>query len=537
MLRLKVSFCVMSFIIRPVLTRSDHPHDRRYYRRVTSAIGNSKSMMCVKEWLQECSSSHQKCRSTPSAKPPKRLLHLDGLSDDPSSSVTVYLIENPPSETEYVCLSHCWGSLHRPIELLLNNKDSFKVQIFWADIPLLFRDAIITTLTLGFKYIWIDSLCIIQDDVADWQTQALDMVSTYQQSALTIAAVSAKDSASAMFTKVHENDFGTEFTSTTGTHIIRKPILHPIFSSQPYLFNRFPLLLRGWVYQERMLSPKVLYFSDQELSWECRSLKSCECHCEPQSWDHDIKKQFYDQIIVPDKSLTFDETAILWLVCIEQFSKLEVTRHEDRLLAVAGIAKAFAAAHTPLLGKYLAGTWSNLLPRGLSWYSSGPATKRPSQSGVPTWSWASMQRRVIYLDQHPQPHFTIKVLHVEVFPFQNDPFGILEGGRIVVQGPTFEGTLQGKFRFGLADGKEWYFQADDYFEFVLQDPPIGSALRCIRIEDSFAMIVYCSDANQCLYKRFGCMARDRWTRRDSESLDIIFGKYNELAMERTTIII
>lgn len=67
------------------------------------------------------------------------------------------------------------------------------VNIFLSDLPPLFQDAIIITRQLGLRYLWIDSLCIIQDSLRDWETEAAKMASIYQNSYVTISATDASN--------------------------------------------------------------------------------------------------------------------------------------------------------------------------------------------------------------------------------------------------------------------------------------------------------------------------------------------------------
>ncbi|KAH8731948.1 heterokaryon incompatibility protein-domain-containing protein [Phaeosphaeriaceae sp. PMI808] len=153
----------------------------------------------------------------------------------------------------------------------------------WASIPRTFQDVMQLTLQLGFRYIWIDSLCIIQDDVEDWEIQSSLMSEIYQDAILTIAATSSTgDNEGCCPRKVHHHtpDIEISLPEYIGTCriAVRKPLKHwDAAQNAASILHDFPLLTRGWAFQERLLSPRVLHICEAELVWECREANVCEC--------------------------------------------------------------------------------------------------------------------------------------------------------------------------------------------------------------------------------------------------------------------
>jgi len=137
------------------------------------------------------------------------------------------------------------------------------------------------TIKLGFRYIWIDSLCIIQDDAEDWELESALMSEIYQNAVLTIAATSSSgDNEGSGKRSVHRApDIEVALPENVGAgHIgVRKPLDHFDVQTAGGLLNHFPLLTRGWAFQERLLSPRVLHICQSELVWECRETSKCEC--------------------------------------------------------------------------------------------------------------------------------------------------------------------------------------------------------------------------------------------------------------------
>jgi hypothetical protein len=98
----------------------------------------------------------------------------------------------------WAVLSHRWG-IGSTATLREDTLDTQKSGISISSLPATFQDAIKLTRFLGPRYLWIDSLCIIQDSVADWQTESATMPGIYQNAFVTIAAASTKDSHGGIF--------------------------------------------------------------------------------------------------------------------------------------------------------------------------------------------------------------------------------------------------------------------------------------------------------------------------------------------------
>ncbi|KAF2626299.1 hypothetical protein BU25DRAFT_394934 [Macroventuria anomochaeta] len=156
-----------------------------------------------------------------------------------------------------------------------------KKGIPWSTIPKTFQDAITLTSLLGIDFIWIDSLCIIQNDTEDWAIESAKMADIYEYASLTLSAtVSAGDSFgcfAASFSTSRSLPISLPEDVGTCEIAVRKPISHWDTFGQSELHARFPLMSRGWAFQERLLSRRVLHFSESELVWECRELSTCEC--------------------------------------------------------------------------------------------------------------------------------------------------------------------------------------------------------------------------------------------------------------------
>lgn len=197
-------------------------------------------------------------------------------------NIFVCLQENDtPLEGIYTTLSHCWG-LHQTCITTKSNIRKRKDGILETELPQTFKDVIQYCLKLGIQYIWIDALCIIQDSHRDWQTESTKMGKIFQHSLLTIAAKSSPNSTTACFAHYHQTGQREGLVSENGLRDFppvmvctahRHWTLPSTSASQPY----WPLLSRGWVFQEILLSPRVIHFGRTELIWESATQTQCEC--------------------------------------------------------------------------------------------------------------------------------------------------------------------------------------------------------------------------------------------------------------------
>lgn len=217
----------------------------------------ARSVDCIKQWLSKCDSDHQECKlsahsranSSKSHQLPTRLLQL--MQEKRSLEVCLCNTKDLPLETRYATLSHCWGT-SQSIKLLSENYNQFKHSIDFSSLPRTFQDAITLSLALDVKYIWIDSLCIIQDLSDDWLREASLMSSIYSNSWVNLAATSSRDSTGGLFHKsalAYKCAISTKWTGlAAGTYRVIDDSAwnRPIENAPP---NK-----RGWVLQERLLS-------------------------------------------------------------------------------------------------------------------------------------------------------------------------------------------------------------------------------------------------------------------------------------------
>ena len=224
----------------------------------------------MRYWIKDCIRSHGSCNENQRAHCPTRLLDLVRFR----SSGDIVLTEREEHANEhipYTTLSHCWGApTSRPLITNLTNLASRKSRIPFDELPLTFQDAVTTTRKLNIPYLWIDSLCIIQNSPSDWEKEAGRMAKVYAGSVCTLSALGSKDSNGGFFRVAEKKkDFGFQYDLTLGSQRIR------LFPSDPnnWMWDG-PLMHRAWTLQERELSKRILHFSPEGLLWECKTLRA-----------------------------------------------------------------------------------------------------------------------------------------------------------------------------------------------------------------------------------------------------------------------
>ncbi|OAP57820.1 hypothetical protein AYL99_08558 [Fonsecaea erecta] len=250
---------------------------------------SSASIARIKATLVQCRENHTHCRSDSAFALPTRVLYVGNQTKLP------YLLCTENEIGDYVALSHCWGS-DNTLKTTTNTLEERQNGIDWQTLPKTFQDAIQVTRELGFDYIWIDSLCIVQDDPQDWENEAAKMGCIYEKAVLTIAA-SVADADDAGFLQNRGEHLSKSYTINheklekgKGEFRIREHLpahrRHDIASKIRDSWRSTiigpaapmePLDHRAWTFQERLVSRRLLSFCRREYEWDCLSGTDCEC--------------------------------------------------------------------------------------------------------------------------------------------------------------------------------------------------------------------------------------------------------------------
>lgn len=361
----------------------------------------------ARSWLEDCA-GHATCAKPAPAPLPKRVVEIPA----DSTEAPRLLVTDDDQTGQYVVLSHCWGSLG-PAKLTDQLLTQFQEGIPLEQLPRSFLDAIHITRELGFRYLWIDALCISQDNATDWAEEAPKMALYYGQSALMIAATAAEDSSKGLLTERH-----VPYSPVMGKE--RKYCLRQKLLRWEWDIEYSVLASRGWAAQERMLAPRVLHYTKRQMIWECIEGFTFEASGikDTVTGSGQIDMRYHKSKIQPfvmqglntrqiasalEQStppansmipIPQEPTARVraWYQCMDEFSKRSLTVSSDKLHAISGIASIMN--HENQMGTYLAGIWSKHLASGLTWARPWALMKSPPEYRAPSWSWASLDGEV-----------------------------------------------------------------------------------------------------------------------------------------------
>jgi len=395
------------------------------------------------------------------------------------------VIENAGNNS-YVALSYCWGES----QLIMLTTQSMSILTKGIDVKMLPRtiqDAITVTRRLRQQYLWVDALCVLQDDGTARAQDISNMHDIYANAFITICASSAVKCSDG-FLKDFTNSFPSAIRvpfhppeSTAGTILLRKQL--SIVSRW-----RTPLDVRAWAYQEAALSPRKLIF-DSIVYLECSHtpLKSRWMSYNPltkpveyeifnvtlyftpdNNNDQEYRLVAVDIFNGPQLSSALNESMIDaqddWEHHVSQYSLRKLTREEDKLSAFAGLAAEFAR-RTGF--RYLAGLWQETLSVDLLWQVSPPTRcTRLQTRRAPSWSWASVDGTIALStirdlrshDSFSAPYFSevrfvLEILTVVCTPVFNDSiYGENLEGVIRVRGYLIPVCYVGKR--GFSEGFE-----------------------------------------------------------------------------------
>lgn len=395
------------------------------------------------------------------------------------------LLIKPP----YLTLSHRWGG-NPQLRLLTTNNKSMHERIAWNTIPRTYADALQLTLSLGYHYVWIDALCIIQDDMEDWNEQAAEMGDIYRNTDMNIYASASTDESSGIFKHRDPISLGilvraSNWPGMLESYLDVQPDLRVIYRYHRGDRNTH-LGSRGWVLQEEFLAPAVAYFDNHGIYWACHHGSAPEfpqtnrhvCALDEEYWDMReldpsngteppgtlqafelpiaIKRLFnfglsnFSENPTPSRRWTI----LLWREVIRAYTNCDLTYDLDKLSAISGIAREIGKVLGWSANEYAAGMWKPILLSQLLWGrylvdGKKPSfVERPREYIAPSWSWASLKGPVTLDptclgDEEKEPRrieyiSSLQDLHVSR---SANPFGPVTGGFIVLKSQTWKLTL------------------------------------------------------------------------------------------------
>jgi hypothetical protein len=371
-------------------------------------------------------------------------------------------------EKRYVALSHCWGGLEF-LTLTRDNYSALRKEIPVDRLTKTFKDAVDLARGLEIRYLWIDSLCIIQRDAGDWQREASRMLDVYRNSYCTIAATGSVNGLRGLFyprdrpvvnpvyIKASETAQKGKSTVSSSPNI---DVAVSAFGTDTFLIvdmdiwtdgvSNSPLGSRAWCLQERVISPRVIHFGERQLYFECQKLQVCPSFPDGILAEAIPTKETKTNFSLHPMHLPADSEARKWHVLhtwmnlVKTYASCNLTVHTDKLVAVGGLA-AYLAESVPAF-KYYAGIWDHKPLEQLLWYvvgfdpHMGPPF-RPKEYQAPTWSWASMNSPIQFEHDFNNEHPLVDIVFFRVKNRSPDPFGQVEKGSLRFQGLLLPGKV------------------------------------------------------------------------------------------------
>lgn len=410
---------------------------------------SSKTLAIIRGWYEHCTVHHD-C-GVPIFESAESVQHADVTVSYPTrlldlcafvGRLDVKLVENPTVRLPYATLSHCWGppsdNMYRTTTANLSDR---KERVLWTELPKTFRDAIVVCRYLHIRFLWIDSICIIQDSASDWKHESATMAEVYGNSSLTISADWSKGPNFGCF-HAHPQPLLPSHKQSiqiqgplSSRNSISLYFCPPKYSPNLEILEQTTLSGRAWAVQERLLSPRIVHFTKHQAFWECRECFAAEDLIpRKHTWP---KPKFIRNIqIWHDKSLIVD----MWYSWVlKKYTNTVLTMATDRLVAISAVARLF---YRRLNFRYLAGLWDdgqNFL-RALAWYRVVPEDEnlRSLTYIAPSWSWASVNSHVLWSAKTATFNRNISVVEDVQVIHDNDPFGQVSSGEIRIRGPCVD---------------------------------------------------------------------------------------------------
>ncbi|GAB1317196.1 hypothetical protein MFIFM68171_07406 [Madurella fahalii] len=464
--------------------------------------GSGATFNTIASWIKDC--EHHSACCLPASPPlflPTRLVFVGTLSSPSLRLVNTHSDLSPLTRSttpRYIALSHCWGG-NIPDALTARTLPLMRESIAEPTLPRNFRDAIHATRRLGVQYLWIDSLCILQDSAVDWATESPTMGQVYAHAHCVIAATASADAQGGCF---------RERSPTWRERTIMASAARRCFVSSPPLIRDLfywrvelaPLTGRAWAFQERLLARRVVHFCEGVVLFECNTLQASELHVHGARYatepyvvrDGKLVRWLDGAVLGPlrnrmsgrgaggvDAERAAERAAVRgirgaldvlqslgpvsrqsfgekiefykrWYEMVSAYSQGQLTRQSDRLVALAGVAELVQKrAQVP----YLAGLWaSGIMELGLLWVVKGPREKQ-FPCCAPSWSWASANGRIGLLPRGSLGSRSVSVRSVILEATIDEAEALYQGrsvsearspvdeGRFVVTGPAAIGRL------------------------------------------------------------------------------------------------
>jgi hypothetical protein len=312
---------------------------------------------------------------------PTRLLDIGHIDGNPQlRQLRVLNTSDLNPGTVYVTLSHCWG--RKPvISLLDNNIKEFQRSLPFESLSKTFQDAVEVTRALGYQYLWIDSLCIIQKPSVDWHQELSFIGDIYSNAILNIATTASVDGNGGLFYSSNSLALNPCLIRLKGKPTAGTGFICHGFRSWESNVEKSPLARRAWVVQEIALSLRIVHFAEDQVRWECQS-------CRDSKFSPGLDYSSEDLGLLAAGSSNSIDLYDEWERTVNRYSQCALTFEFDKFVALAGLAQRTCQQLGVQPTDYLAGIWRANMPTRLLWRTIPYARRRKRiLDRAPPWSW------------------------------------------------------------------------------------------------------------------------------------------------------
>lgn len=407
----------------------------------------------ARQWISNCLLSHEKCpKKSTSSILPTRVLDLS--TERGEHRIRLH-ISNDEHAT-YAALSYCWGSTPQLTTTQENLHSLTRDGIEIEKLPKTLRDAIHAMRKLEIQYLWIDSLCIIQDSAEDKAIEISKMSQIYKEAIVTISAAVASDCSHGFLEdrkEVRDRLDGSFFLPYALTdeieaddlpHYLREGGVGNVFiCPDPSCgfrirdFTQEAISQRAWTLQESWLSPRLLIYGSGPLQWQCLTASHSFGGAPPSQAPEEIVPTAPRQRFFTSSASDGEDISEEWGQIIGQYTRRAITDPNDKLIALSGIAAEFQRLSGD---EYFAGLWRSTLPYSLLWHQQWPikTTIQPASAyRAPSWSWASVDGTISTTLPNKYLASTNIIIHsVHMTPASaSAPLGKVTAGILTLSGP------------------------------------------------------------------------------------------------------
>ncbi|KAH8726425.1 heterokaryon incompatibility protein-domain-containing protein [Phaeosphaeriaceae sp. PMI808] len=433
-------------------------YDRAIWSSPSTPEFNAR-ILTAQKWLKQCKENHPGCRTTfnPSTLPASRMLEI---SMTPKASLSVKLVSTQDIdiyEQGYIVLSHVWGGIDIECKTTSVNVSTYYSQGINSDeLPKLFRDAVEITQALKYRYLWIDSICIIQDSLPDWQMESAKMASIFRGADITLSATNGRNCHEpCIFPLTCEPaiQFGGSSYLPRG-FAIRDQNKYTSFQKALHDDLKDAIVnSRAWIFQEKILSRRILHATSTQFFWQCAtridpedgSTHSCTpgylCNYEYRLNGHvssitTFPSQSHDLILYN-----------LWWSWVRDYTSRTLTKSADKFAAFAGAVRLYQelSGDEPVIG-----LWQKNFIRHLNWAASTYGLESQEWNYTqrrPTWTWMSFPHKTVTIfqshwefwgknelfEQTEVVVYQAQVLHTDVH-WSAEPLVSTPSGKITIRG-------------------------------------------------------------------------------------------------------